>query len=155
LIYTNLLTRNDTDCSATYTLTLADGSAIDTSFITFSASSNSMTVLTTDTTKYGTYSLINKGTITGYTGSSSVTFSLVIDVCTITTNSIADYYYTIASGSKTIASLAWSSGSYCYESISYTMTAQSGSSLPSFITLISNHVTVSTSTSSNYGIYKL
>jgi hypothetical protein len=57
---------NVTGCPFTYNLTLSDGTAYDTSIITYITSSTSIGVNTSDIAKIGTYSLSLKATTTVY-----------------------------------------------------------------------------------------
>jgi hypothetical protein len=63
-------TISDTDCTIVYTLTKNPSGAYDTAVITsFTASPPSLTVYTTSAGKLGTYSLLIKGSVSGYTNS--------------------------------------------------------------------------------------
>jgi hypothetical protein len=93
-------------------MTLIDGSSLDSSFILFTTTTTpTITVYTVDASKVATYSLLIKGTITGYTGFNTASFDLVInDACSaslITSTPISDYTYDISSGLMIISTLEW------------------------------------------------
>jgi hypothetical protein len=106
-------------------MTLADGTSLTPTPVTFTASSHSISTYTTNAAMIGTYSLLIKGTVTGYTNTNSVAFTLnVNDACsvtTITSTSISSYSYDIDAGTtNTIVTLAWTkSSAYCTTSITY------------------------------------
>lgn len=99
-------------CSIVYIMTLSSGSSIDTTLITFTTATPSISVYTTDISKEGTYILKIIGTLNGYSISNSATFSLIVyDACTLSTissTSISDYSYDISElTTDTIATLYW------------------------------------------------
>ncbi len=143
-------------------MTLASGTAYDTTVITFTGSSQTIDVSTSTLTKAGTYSLKVTGTVTGYTGSATSTFSLIITVdcssTTITSPAIASYTYDINSGTlDTIATLGWTQTytSAC-ASLTYVLENQDGTaSDTSVVNLVGTAIKVQTISSLKVGVYTL
>jgi hypothetical protein len=112
--------------SITYTLSLVGGGAYDSTLITFTSTTPSISVYTIDTSKENTYSLLLKGTLTGYSVSSSASFTLIVkDICstsTISSSTIPSVSYTVSDTAALITTLAWTqSQATCATSISYSL----------------------------------
>jgi hypothetical protein len=72
-------TTNSGVCTVvTYTLKDVSGNAIDSSVFTYDASSNKLTVSTTDTSKIGTYTFTLKGVLTGDVQEDSTNFIIYV-----------------------------------------------------------------------------
>jgi hypothetical protein len=90
-----------------YTVTLSDGSAIDSSLITFTMASRTFSFYSIDNSKDGTYNLKVTGYFTGMPINSyqSATFTLTVgpdcSTASITSSSLTSQSYTVNSGAST------------------------------------------------------
>lgn len=153
---------SDADCSLTYSLTLSDDSAIDSSFLTFTPATRQLVISTSNIAKAGVYNLKLVGTITGFTPTNyhAITLTLV-DAClgTVITQSVIPdpYVYDINSGTlDLIATLAFTqSVAYC-GTITYTLRNQDTTAADSIVQLVStNLIKVQTSLSAKVDDYYL
>lgn len=101
-------------CLLQFSLTLSDGSAVDTSLITFQASTLDFSVSTSDDAKEGTYNLLLTCSLVNGVPAQTQTYSFVLTVLnrctlsTITVNPIADVAYDISMAiTVTLISLTW------------------------------------------------
>lgn len=106
-------------------MTLASGAAFDPSIITITSSTRGLTVSTTDSTKAGVYSLLVRGTVTGFSDYDSALFDLTVTVnCSalvLTTAAIPDYSYLVSAATATIATLTWTESPTLCATITYVL----------------------------------
>ena len=80
-----VFTINDTTCTATYTLKFSNGTALNSAFVSFAASTRTMTVSTSNFSLMGSYTMLYSATIDGFTAQvNTTTFTLVLSYCNMT-----------------------------------------------------------------------
>ena len=139
-------------CPVVYALALSDGSAFDSTLITFAAATRTVSIYSTDNAKSGSYTLKVTGYFTGMASSSyaSATFTLTVNpncaTATITSSTLTSQTYTVASTAGSYVFPAFTStcsACFAYCPVAYTLALSDGTTYDStLITLTSASKTV-------------